>query len=352
MRTFGVPFGLSAALFARTSGCAVFISALSVAACTKSQAPSPATKSAAVAPLPAPQPEITKKPRLGEVGVYVDGKVVGVMRITELPPALQPRQVDIGAGQKAPRYTIADYAKALGVDLAKVRALHVQGGERVAVVGGDEVRRVADQWAFSFTQGVRGKPRMHWPAMNVNTTIDMVSALTFFVDKEPPVINGQREYVYPDGTQVVGVPYAAAEATKGTRVYVDGTLVGTLKRKDAQDRLVGAYLDGLGVTSSPRAVDLVDADNVFHRFTPAEWAATRSDLAFTPAPKGRAGGPGASPGAGLAAVRLEGKTARVSALEVFVKATPPARKISPIEDINGNEPDDQGAPGQNEEATD
>ena len=55
-------------------------------------------------------------------------------------------------------------------------------------------RKHRETLLFSFTRGDSGKARMHWPeeGIAVNTTIDMLSALTLYVDKEPPAFDPKR----------------------------------------------------------------------------------------------------------------------------------------------------------------
>ena len=224
--------------------------------------------------------EREKRPRLGEAAVYIDGKSVGVLRKQELPSKLTGKLVPIGEGYKTLRYGLMDYAKALGIDTKKLRAAHLYGGSRVALVDRAELTRLGADIQLSFTMGDRGKPRVHFPPkkLNINTTIDMLSGIAFYVDKEPPTLK-DNELVMPDGSSATGkVPYAPEEQGNGTRVYVDGALVGTVKRKKLTNDLavpgdennagatkfsLVAYAGKLGVDAKrAKAIDLVAGDDV------------------------------------------------------------------------------------------
>lgn len=325
----------------------------------------PAAKAApvasAVVPVAAVAPaDNEKRPRLGEAAVYVDGQARGVLRRLELPDSLEGHLVMRPGNEQATRYYFAEYAKALGIDPLKVRALHLYGGSRVSIVEQAEFQRVGGEIAFSFSQDDRGKPRARWPAkkLNVNTLIDMLSAVAFYVDKDPPHLNIEEgTLVMPDGTPVEGkVPYAPAEQGNGTRVYMDGALVGTVKRKKLTDDLLAAnpaakdndpasfslaaYATKMGVDAKrAKAVDLISGDDVIARLDSA--ASGKVTFRVPNRNRGQANVdlPAAEP-AGPARV------ARVSAVQFFVKSAPPQRKVVSIEDAPDATPNPaQGAGG-------
>jgi hypothetical protein len=306
----------------------------------------PAKPSEKVAAEPAQQEaQPPKKPRLGEAAVYVDGKSVAVMRVPELPLGLKPHQVRISS---EPRYFIGEYLTALGVDLAKVKGFHAYGGSRVAVLDGDELRRDQKGIQLSFTRGDSGKPRLAWAVadLKANTTIDMVSALCVYVEKEPPVLKGHELY-YPDGTKVEGVPYAPAEVSKGTRVYMDGRLVATVKRKEIPNTLIvggdaehpsyslAGWLANAGVDAKgAKTIDFLSGDDLILH---TDYAKAK-DLAFT-LPRHNQGQ--------VAIAAGNAKAAKVSALQIFIKKQAPERKVVPADDItddvrpNGGSSDDE-----------
>lgn len=315
------------------------------------------TQAATTLPPPPPSAEDeaaagqVKRPRLGEAGVYVDGRSVGVLRNPELPSSLKARVVNLGEGYEAKRYSFTEYARSLGVDPAKVKGLHLYGGSRIVVVDQAEFARVGAKISFSFSQGDRGKPRVHWPAekIRVNSTIDMLSGVVFYVDKTPPhLVDG--ELVMPDGSKVEGkVPYAPAEQGNGTRVYVDGALVGTVKRKKLTDDLIApgaagetskfsltAYAAKLGAdVKQVKAIDMLAGDDVVAHLAPD---AARSATFHVPARN-----------QGQILVDLpagEGKrAARISAVQIFVKSTPPSREVTSLDDAPSAQPNAGGAGG-------
>jgi hypothetical protein len=290
-----------------------------------------------------------KRPRLGEAAVYVDGKPVGVLRRQELPSKLNARIVKLGEFE-VKEYSITDYITALGVDVKKVKAAHLYGGQRVVIVDTAEWKRIGSGIVFSFTQGDRGKPRVDFPPvkLNVNTTIEMLSGMAFYVEKEPPHLEDGK-LVMPDGTPVKDkVPYAPEEQGNGTRVYVDGALVGTVKRKKLTDDVVApkdanakesdptkfllvGYAGKLAPLSADvknaKAVDLLAGDDVVAHLAPESakgitfYVPSRNrGQALVDVPQGDAG-PSSST-----------RPARVSAVQIYVKTSPPPRPVVPVDD--------------------
>lgn len=317
-----------------------------VGGCAQKKAP-PVARSAPKAPVvvasaePPPGEVREKQPRLGEAAVYVDGKSVGVVRPTELPTGLSPRPVNVGGLNVMMRYSLGDYFRALGVDTKRIKALHLYGGKRVAVADKAEVARIGDRIMFSFSGGERGKPRIHWPPvkLHTNTTIDMLSNVAVYVEKEPPVLNERGDLVMPDGT-LVGekVPYAPEEQGNGTRVYVDGNLVGVVKRKKltnemqvagadkgGEDRFSFlAYASSLNAKAKQaKAIDLVAGDDVIGQISSEK----ARNLTFNVPPRNR----------GQAVVDLPStdgasQRARVSAVQIYVSSTPPSRTVAKLDD--------------------
>jgi hypothetical protein len=326
----------------------LFVVGLSLCACAqKRSAPvaRTATPSQAAEP-PAADPaaeqaaaDKEKRPRLGEAAVYVDGKPVGVLRRQELPAKLPPHVIKLGEGYETTRYSLTEYATALGVDVKKLKAAHLYGGSRVVVVDRAELTRIGAEIMFSFVQGERGKPRIHFPPkkLNVNTTIDMLSGMAFYVDKEPPTLK-DGELVMPDGTSATGkVPYAPEEQGNGTRVYVDGTLVGTVKRKKLTNDIAApaaketdptkfnlvAYAGKLNIDAkNAKSVDLVSGDDVVAHLAPEK---AKGVTFYVP-----------SRNRGQALVDVpqgDGtRAARISAVQIFVKTASPSRVVVPLAD--------------------
>lgn len=170
-----------------------------------------------------------KKFNKGETPFYIDGKLVAMVRYGELPPSFEPTIVD-----RRGEFTLCNVARfmeAHGVDIAKVKALHLEGSGRVAAMTGDELRVHEDDLHFAFSKhrGTFGKPLMDWPKRKVHATtrIDKMAAMQVFVDKPAPTWDQQaRAFLWADGSEVEGRPYVGKrEIIKGARLYVDGKLV-------------------------------------------------------------------------------------------------------------------------------
>jgi hypothetical protein len=380
MKTFVRSLLITTALSALVVGCAQKRTSPSA------QSAAPKTTSAPATALPpiagnggenAADDSNVKKPRFGDAAVYLDGKPVGVIRTTELPTMLKSRQADLGGGYHQTRYSLVDYVRALGVDAKKLKAMHVYGGTRAVVVDRAELTRIGDRISFSFVQGDRGKPTLHWPPvkLNVNTTVDMVSAVTFYMEKEPPTLNKDGLFVMPDGTVLDGkVPYAPEEQGNGTRVYVDGALVGTVKRKKLTDDMLvkppannnnndsaKAKTDDSTAKTAPvttvdkfslvsyatflradakqvKSVDLVAGDDVVAHLDAD--AAKKTTFHVPQHNRGQA----------VVEFPEASRAARVSAIQIYVNSTPPTRPVVKLDEApeaaigagrGGNSSDDE-----------
>jgi hypothetical protein len=341
----------------RIALCALLVSLAGVAVvgCAQKRTPPLAravTPPVATAAVPAPPREDegvadrVKRPRLGEAAVYLDGKPAGVLRRLELPATLSGKVLHLAGGYETTRYPFTDYARSLGIDAKRVRAVHLYGGSRVSVVDAAEWRRIGDRLMFSFVQGDRGKPRVHYPGMklNVNTTIDMLSGVAFYVDKEPPVLK-DGELVMPDGARVAEkVPYAPEEQGNGTRVYVDGALVGTVKRKkltndllvpgdeDARRFSLLAYATKLRPEAAKaKSIDLVAGDDVVARLPDAAKKVTFQV-------------PAHNRGQAVVDVPTDdgSRAARISAVQIWVQSAPPSRTVVKIDEAPEAAPADDG----------
>src|SRR5262249_34499508 len=121
-----------------------------------------------------------------------------------------------------------------GVDVRRVRELHLYGGQsRIAIVKGDELRRFARRFFFSFTRNVTGKPFMRpvGKGFHITDYIDTFSTVAVYVDKVPPRWSEEDQSLIDDqGRDIEGIPYVKAEMRGGVRVYVDAHLVANIKR--------------------------------------------------------------------------------------------------------------------------
>ena len=349
----GLALGLGLALCA---GCGQKRSQPAARTATPAATPPPVDTAAIEAAQAAAQAK-EKQPRLGEAAVYIDGKPVGVLRKQELPAKLPAHVVPVGSGYESTLYSLTEYVIALGGDPRKVRAAHLYGGSRMVVVDQAEFARIGSRIMFSFVGGDRGKPRIDFPPvkLNVNTTIDMLSGIAFYVDKAPPtLVDG--ELVMPDGTKVTGkVPYAPEEQGNGTRVYVDGQLVGTVKRKKLTDdvavagnavdptkfSLVGYAGKLNGDAKGAKSIDLIAGDDLIAHLEPT----SAKDVTFYV--------PSHNRGQALIDLPKNEKSvrpvARISAIQIFVKTTAPKRNVVALEDASEAAPSANAGRGSDDE---
>jgi len=353
--------------YARWPLVALVAAATFATSCKKKDPPLPpsvtaASASASADPFLAEAQKAAKRQRFQEAIVYVDGEELAVMRLTELPPALKPVMLKLPDGREVPRYRYDEYLEALGVDMAKVKALHIYGGRtRVSIISGDMARRFRETLRFDFLRGENGgKTRMRYPdgrdGFRTNTTIDLVVALAVYVKKDPPEFDqAEGEFHWPDGGVVEGIPYAPQEEGHGTRFYVDGKLVSAMHRKTLPDKLLmedsapghvrfslTKYLDSVGVDAKQaKAVDFVWNDDVFARMSGPSWGRERESVAFSIPAHSH----------GKVAIHLPEDTkdagaliteSKISAVQLYVRATPPDRKFRAPEG-GGNEVTSNGS---------
>jgi hypothetical protein len=305
-----------------------------------------------------------QKRRFREAAVYVDGKPIGVLKHSELPPTLPLRKQRLADGREVPRWRFSEYLTAAGVPFDRVRAAHFLGGrDRAAIVAGDELRKQKDTLVFSFTRGDAGKPRVHWPpGIVINTSIDTIVAVTLYVDKEPPTYkSSDHSFSFADGKPIEGVPYALPEeALKGTRVYVDGALVSAMKRKTLPNSMLvpgseesaprfslDAWLTSAGVDpAAARATDLLSGEDVITRLGPKEWGNERKSLAFS-LPRRSQGRillhlPKDDAAVIAAGPAVADPSLRVSAIMIYKNVTPSKRPVAPLAELVAAEPPGSG----------
>lgn len=296
--------------------------------------------------------------RFKDAPVYIDGKRVGVIRPLEVPGNLKPRMRTRPGAKPAPRYSVAEYIAAAGGDLAKVREIHLYGGRtRVSVISGAELRKHREDLFFLFTGGARGKPRIGWPpdGIQTNASIDLVQAVAVYQEKEPPRFDEKEGVMrFADGKPIEGIPYAPAEEFKGTRFYADGALVGWMKRKTLPNSMIvagsdlaegrfslAAFVESLGVDPKKvRSIELIqDDDPVAHL---DGTALTRDPpLAFTMPRRSQGNLVLSVPSAALTGASAEKPTLpiRISAVQLFLKNSPPKRTYAHAEDLIEKEAD-------------
>jgi hypothetical protein len=198
-------------------------------------------------------------------GVYVDGVPVAVMWFGELPVKLAPvwkddiELLDFKPGDTGPRerhikirrYRLAEYLEALGVDLGKVRQVHIYAPSGYpGIITGRELRRVRKDLMFAFGRETTGKPLIYFPGdIHINTTFDHIGAIAVYVNRQPPTFTADEDLVL-DGKSVYGqIPYYGEPLRGGIRIYKDDRLAFTIKRKRLADAL---GLSSRGPDGEPR----------------------------------------------------------------------------------------------------
>ncbi|MEO7326958.1 MAG: hypothetical protein ABI193_00160 [Minicystis sp.] len=312
-------------------------------------------------------PEVER--RFKEAAVYLDGKPIGVLKHSELPPTLPRRSQRLLDGREVPRYRVLEYLVSLGVPLDRLRAAHFLGGRgRASIVNGDEMRKHPETLLFSFTRGDSGKPRMHWPeeGIAVNTTIDMLSGLTLYVDKDPPAYDVKSHaFTLAGGPPIEGIPYAEREeALKGTRVYVDGLLAGAMRRRTLGEAMrapggsdesprytLAAWLSSMTAGAAPQTIELINGEDVVTRLDAAQWSEEQKTLTFSlprrsqgkmqvHLPPGDPAVKAAPPGS------VPDPSPKISAVLLYVKSAPTGGPLRPLAEILADDGDgsknDQG----------
>lgn len=183
-----------------------------------------------------------------DVGVYVDGKPTGFLTWGELPIALPVTWIEDevsaekepGTDQPATRkvrqrhYRFDQYLKAIGVDLRKVKALHVYGprftNSNVSTAK-DLLSPAAKSFMFRFGGNVSGKPIPQVPPNFGNgKSADKIAGVMVYIHKKPPTLT--EEGFMLDGVEQIGVPYQGDPIRGGVRVYMDDKLCGIIKRQE------------------------------------------------------------------------------------------------------------------------
>jgi hypothetical protein len=191
-----------------------------------------------------------------EVWVYADGRPVGVISATELPPLPEVwiddlESLDFKPGQPGPkeraikvlRWRLRDYLAALGIDVAAIQMIYLHGGSGVVDINAATWKKFGKDITFDLT-GVGGlKVRFYLPdKMPRETSFDRYSAVSVLLKKEPLPKNHDNDLVAPDGKLLDGIPYHVQPQRCGVRVYLDGKLATVIKRNllGAVGRLEGA----------------------------------------------------------------------------------------------------------------
>lgn len=196
-----------------------------------------------------------------DAGLYVDGVPLGFLNFGELPIALKPRwlQEKVSADKRPNSndpgwrwarkryYLFTDYLKAVGVDVRKVKELHVYSSkttQTLIVTGKDLMSPKADQFWFWFGANTSGKPIPHCPEKFGNNRVgDKANGVMVYVNKKPPELVNQVG-LFLDGVEQTGVPYYGEPVRGGVRVYLDDKLATIIKRQDLDPKQTSKASNG------------------------------------------------------------------------------------------------------------
>jgi len=237
--------------------------------------PSTAAAPAPVAATPPPDAPADWQPaefksgnaRWKDTAVYLDGRPIAMLNFGELPITLQPYWYEERvsapkkAGSKDPgyriikqrRYRFNDYLRALGVDPAKVREIHVVGPkltETIIATGKDLISKDGKQFGFRFGGEVWGKALPVTPFEFGNgRSPDKIASVMIYIEKEPPRLV-RNDGLYLGEEKITDVPYFGEPLRGGVRVYLDDRLESIIKRNLLEESAMGVKGDD-GVTRWP-----------------------------------------------------------------------------------------------------
>jgi hypothetical protein len=186
-----------------------------------------------------------------DTGVYVDGRPVGVLAFGELPVTLKPvwREVPVSVelkpGQKGlgfkivkeRAYRFVDLLKSFGVDLAKVKEIHLYGPQpaNAVVATGKELREHGAGFMFRFGGHTSGKALpMVPPGFGNGRAPDKITAVLVYVNLKPPTLVHNEGFEL-DGKLVSDIPYHGEPLRGGVRVYENDRLTMSIKRPMLRD---------------------------------------------------------------------------------------------------------------------
>jgi hypothetical protein len=283
-----------------------------------------------------------------DVGVFVDGVQTSVLRYGDLP-TLPSETLEGGAV----RYRLFDYVKAIGIAPESIKSIHIHGNaDRIASVEGSELLKEKNRFQFQFLSGRTGAALARWDidGLKNESVVHEIRKVTIYVKKASPLIDAKRScHVGPDGECSDKVPYASGDAVKGTRIYVDGKMVGFVKRRQLQDallmgktdtgdqkynvaKLVSTISQTAGVDATGiKAIELVAGDDVIAHADGDKFASLSSELFFT-LPKHNHGKVRVHVPAGLQAQApgTTDKDALISSVQVFKNTKPANRELTAI----------------------
>lgn len=219
----------------------------------------------------------TRKMKGMDIPVFVDGQQVAVLRYGDVPA-----MANVGTAS-APAFRLSDYLAALGVNVDKVRAAHFMSSHHtLGQLLGRELRAEKARFRVQFASGDSGVPQARWDTVGLADSYNVheIWKVFVYVDKPAPAIDKERQcYLEKDGTCRAEAPYGDGKAIKGTRIYLDGRMVGFVKRRLVTEDIksgvrpsgeveysLSGFIKTLGVDpASLTAMDLVAGDDIIAR---------------------------------------------------------------------------------------
>jgi hypothetical protein len=332
-----------------------FAAAALTAGCSKKHVEPASTQVAAPAKAEAPTAEATpatdamhgtRKLKGLDLPVYVDGVQMGVLRYGDMPGI-----ANVGTDD-APAFRLAEYLKAIGVAPTRVKSIYVwDNASRIGSVEGAELVKEQDRFVVRFSAGKTGGAEVRWDTTGLKNlfVVHEIRKIAVFVAKDAPTIAKGKQCIVIDGECSEEMPYATGDAAKGTRFYVDGKLVGAVKRKLVSDAVaMGVTDDGetklslaklaadfgaaADAKSGVTSVELVSGDEVVGRADAATWANVSSDIFFTLG-KHQHGKVLVRVPASMQADGAVDRDALVTAVHVYKHTTPMSRELVSISDF-------------------
>jgi hypothetical protein len=225
--------------------------------------------------------------------VYVDGAQVSVLRYGDL--VIAPHTILEG---ETPSFSVYDYVKSIGIAPESIKSIHFHGNsDRIASIEGSELLKQKDRFTFTFSSATTGAPIQRWDTEGLKNefVVHELRKVSVFVKKAPIAIHPQRRcHLDAQNKCTDAMPYADKDPVHGTRVYVDGKMVGFVKRRQIQDVVLAGktddgdqkynlakFVESLGVKSDGiKAVELVAGDDVVGRASAEQFDRLSPDFFF------------------------------------------------------------------------
>lgn len=225
--------------------------------------------------------------------VYVDGVQTAVLRYGDL--VIKPFAILEG---ETPSFSVYDYVKSIGLSPESIKSIHFHGNsDRIASIEGTELAKQKDRFTFTFSSATTGAPIQRWDTEGLKNefVVHELRKVSIFVKKAPIAIHPQKRcHLDAQNKCTDAMPYAEKDAVHGTRVFVDGKMVGFVKRRQIQDSVLAGklengdqkynlakFVESLGVTSDGiKSVELVAGDDVVGRASAEQFDRLSPDFFF------------------------------------------------------------------------